>query len=271
MNEDSWGVFLTQIADAPAIKSVNMQVLEAAPIEALGTRLLIELSLPSPQPDGSPSPADFKLLGKFEEACLVALGRLLDSPHVGTITVGGTRTWVFYTAAAVDESAIERVMRSAGGLRWTAQFEEDPEWSYFFENVAPTNEEIRFAGDMAVVEALANAGDEHSIPRQVDHCALFATEFARAKFIESIETQGFEVTEAESTEDEEHPFMVEFRRTDPVELGHINSVTVELEQLCEEHEGIYDGWATHVVHATKPPKRSLWKRVAGWLGARDEK
>ena len=71
----------------------------------------------------------------------------------------------------------------------------------------------------------------------------------------------------DASEEPDYPFKVVFGRVDAVELDYINSVTVELERLSAEHDGLYDGWETHIVRAAEREKKSLWTRLMGWFGA----
>jgi len=247
MAED-WESYIGELNDAPAVFLVNLGLLDEAPIAAKPDLLLIQIDLPAPDAEGLPSESDYELLDKHEENVMVALCEALDATSAGAVASQGTRMLAFYMAPREGaDKAVERAMSKFDELEWGAQVQEDPQWSFYFDVLAPSSEQMRFIEDSRVVETLEEAGDTLDTPREVAHWAYFGDAADRTAFIGEVKKLGFAIGEQADDAEGELSLSVSFTRRDAVELDAIYSVTSELDALCTAHNGQYDGWESPVV------------------------
>jgi regulator of RNase E activity RraB len=92
-----------------------------------------------------------------------------------------------------------------------------------------------------VLEALTKNGDNHSIPRDVDHFVYFQNRDARSSFVEKAAALGYkcELIEADRAD---WMFGVQLVREQAVEQSSIDKSVMELVDLAERFGGDYDGW-----------------------------
>ena len=122
----------------------------------------------------------------------------------------------------------------------------DGDWGYYFHFLSPDHEQWNWIMDRRVVDQLASHGDALRTPRQVDHTGIFPDRESADRFTEAVASMGFEIRSLEQQPDAPE-VVVQFRRGDPVTLGHINAVASDLRQIAQQHSGDYDGWGCQVV------------------------
>jgi hypothetical protein len=106
-----------------------------------------------------------------------------------------------------------------------------------------------------VLESLADSGDVHEMPRQIDHWLEFPGEQARDVCRDTLLAIGFRLEEEFLCEDPQDEFThaLVLSRVDSVDTHSINGVTLELARLAEEYGGRYEGWECQAVGADGAP------------------
>ncbi len=66
----------------------------------------------------------------------------------------------------------------------------------------------------------------------MDHWIYFASESARARFVEAVAHDGFTVDKDGLSRDDNGRFGVSVYREDPVELAHVHAVVMALSGIC---------------------------------------
>lgn len=103
----------------------------------------------------------------------------------------------------------------------------------------PTPLEVRLAGDYEVIYSLAQNGDDHSIPRKIDHF-IYGTNNHDA--IEArLRKLGFAI------EPDRRSDAILFFRVSPIDIDAIQNDTRLLMSLCAEFGCEYDGWGAPVM------------------------
>lgn len=98
-----------------------------------------------------------------------------------------------------------------------------------------------------VVEKLYEAGDKLDTPRQVDHWLYFKTEADRNCFISYAVSKKIKIENKEKIHEAKLPYKLQISRTDKVNRGSINPVTLELKMRALKCNGQYDSWETFVI------------------------
>ena len=95
-----------------------------------------------------------------------------------------------------------------------------------------------------VLEVLAEQGDQHKIPRKIDHWLYFGDEASRAACRETLAAIDFTIEDEGMAEEDagDLPFVLVVSRVDSVDTHAINRITLELQRLAGEYCARYDGW-----------------------------
>ena len=91
-----------------------------------------------------------------------------------------------------------------------------------------------------VLEALAQQGDVHELPRKVDHWLHFARRATRAACRETLTAIEFAVEDESMSEEEGDDLRYPaggVADVDSVDSHTINGITIELARLAREHDG----------------------------------
>jgi regulator of RNase E activity RraB len=117
----------------------------------------------------------------------------------------------------------------------------------------PSETNLERMQNRRLLEALAEEGDVHEVPRKVEHWFHFGDEATRAACRETLVAIDFVVEDEGMNEDagEELPFGLVVSRVDSVDSHTINGITLELQRLAGEYCARYDGWECPVTH--EPP------------------
>jgi hypothetical protein len=245
--EDAWEFYPCQIDDLPASIVLNLRFEGETPAHATTLyRMRVQMLVPDEHGmgDASESNAINLLEPQLEER-----GATAGLTYVARIRSHGLWELVWYGPA--EQSAVLQSMRELITDRRTyLDVRADPGWGFYREFLLPDQERRLWIEDRKLVDLLAEKGDGLTTPRPVRHWLDFTSSTGREAFIAAVRELGFS---DEGGGDEEHPFAAQIAREDPVELGHIHDVVMELVELADQHGGDYDGWETPVVVELKPP------------------
>jgi regulator of RNase E activity RraB len=177
----------------------------------------------------------------------------LACEFVGSIDAGASRELFFYS---MSTEAVERGVETIGvaleGCAIQCRSERDSQWRHYREVLYPGTIEMQRIRNRRVLEQLQRRGDDHSVPRPVDHDLYFRTRPGSADFIRAATKQGFQSgfePTACISDRRMHPFRVNVVRRDPVTPEHIADVALELMMLATRFDGEYDSWGCEVCTA----------------------
>jgi regulator of ribonuclease activity B/uncharacterized protein DUF695 len=229
---ESWQSFPGAVADAPALWSVDLGAVDAAPISALPARVDVTIGYPA-GPDGLPTGH----LADAEVAVRTAVDAL-GGAYVGRVASQGQ---VRFTAHLPSEPAAGAI---TGLPEAAVHTEYDPQWAYVLDKLAPDVRQHRLLTDRAMVEALAEAGDTLGHPRPVSHVAYFSESRAAEAAAGELAGAGF-ATGVEPDIDE-GGFALTAVRADPIAPPGVHDLSWDVQQRVERHGGTYDGWTCAV-------------------------
>ena len=87
---------------------------------------------------------------------------------------------------------VEQELANFPGYLFDCDTQPDPDWRQYLDVLYPTEENYERIKNMAVLEALGNAGDEPHIIRPIWHYVFFNSDNGRKRFIEWSKDNGFE-------------------------------------------------------------------------------
>ena len=230
----------------PALFLVNMGLLSIAPLADAPAIYFVTVAMRDPGPNGVGTSEESESFSAIEDAlgdAATAAG--LHFP--GRVRTDGRWEFGFYGPVGFDVHAmLEGVGPVLADLDITFGDNDDPEWRYALEYLAPDRERWQWILDYRVVRQLEQSGDNPETPRTIDHVAHFRTAEAVDAFVADAATVNFVESQRNQEPDETYPWMVEVQREDPVTIDHIHDVVMDLIERVEAHDGEYDGWGCPV-------------------------
>ena len=107
-------------------------------------------------------------------------------------------------------------------------------------------EDLQLAENRQMCEALVASGDKSDVARKVVHKLEFISEYKKADLVEELEEKSFTINESFVTEEGYNGLL--FECEDKVDIETIETLTLELIPLLDEHDARYGGWTTESVN-----------------------
>jgi regulator of RNase E activity RraB len=228
---------------------LDMEAAKHGPLPTHPLRVTLTIQMKEPSPNGLRSEEEAKALFKLEDDLLEAITSR-DLIYLGRSVSGGTTDLFLYGKAELD---LERVQRKIDRVRREHEYqveldsEEDPDWEAYFEWLYPDPVHFQLMMNRRVLENLARHGDQHGVPRPIEHYAYFRSEAEAAQAAEQLRGRGFEVqAPVPPKEGESEAWGLPFTRVDSVDQGRADEFTVEILEVLAGCNGEYDGWGTTV-------------------------
>lgn len=248
MAED-WCFYFRDIKGKPASIFLDIERRKKAPDRKRPWLCCVRLRMNAPREDGLSSSAEWKELGRLEDALSEHLRRKLKAVFAGRVTGDGQRHFYYYTPKKADfESATSQALSPWPDYRFECGTTFDPEWNAFQEVLCPSAEEMETIKNLKVLDALEEHGDDLETPREVSHWVYFETPEDRRRFNREAKALGYEVKFESDLEEgsKVNRFCTCLTREDKVEYASINELVIELFRLAAHCNGDYDGWETEV-------------------------
>ena len=247
-SKDEWDFYFSNVNDVLSSLMVNLSAIARAPDRAKPWLLWVWVHMREPREDGLSSDSEAPTFYKIEDRLAAPLGAACGAELLGRIT-GGRRREFYYYATTADgfQDAVETAMADFPAYRIDCGKQSDPEWRQYRDVLYPLPKQLRAIQNRRVLDALAQRGDDHDIPRIVDHAIYFRSAAQRTAFASAVEGQGFRIQrESKEAQSSERPFFLNLVRSDQVNSDHINSVVDELVEMAEKLDAEYDGWGCEV-------------------------
>lgn len=234
-----WDVYTCRVDGKPAVISLDLDLRDIAASRTHPQRFHVRHALRSPRENGLPDGTENEAMYALQDALVAALGEDVRGIYLACLTNDGYREHFFQLPAHADGRAVAAKVESASGEYELETFaEDDPDWRYYHEFLWPDTRTMQYLMDRRVVQSLADNGDQHSVPRPVDHYVDVPDEASGAALLAEARAAGF----SGEVERRSGRWTVHLLRTDPVELEHIHGVVWGLHEMAERVGGDYDGW-----------------------------
>jgi len=242
-----WDSYFVEIEDRKASVFVDLDPPPPAVVEALPFVLSVRILLRSPGSHGLMTDAEFETLSALEDDLEAITAEQLRGRYVGRYTHDGKRTFVVYVPSEDTAHAALTGHFETRGYKTEAWIEADANWQKYHGWLYPIPEEMQTIEDRRALEALAERGDVHSIPRDVDHWIYFESAADRASFLNDVLGEGFTVrSQWDDDEVAGRPFGVQVFRHQIVDFDTLAWTVRDLFRRAERHSGDYDGWETSI-------------------------
>ncbi len=243
----SFDFYMAEIDGDPASISLDLGAVEHVPVDDHPLRLALRIAMKRPRPDGLRNSEEFDALAAIEDKLVESIGHELEGWFVGRVLYRGSADLFFYLPEpnADDEDRLASCVEAAAGdYEITQRIDEDPKWEFYTGFLWPDRASHQAMGNRRVLAQLEQAGDDHELPRTIDHFAYFESPAACKRFAARLREHGFTVDEPE--QGEHGAWGLQFHRDDHLADGRIDEITGEILELMGDDDGDYDGWGCPV-------------------------
>jgi regulator of RNase E activity RraB len=252
---NDWDFYFARVNGAVSSIFVDLGVRPDVPLEKRPWLLWVFVDMQTPNAEGLSTQEEAPTLHAIGEALDAMISPTCAAQMVGRITGAGRREFYFYAEepGPLDE-AVRGVMQAFPAYTHECGSSLQPDWDQYLELLYPSETNLQRMFNRRVLEVLAEQGDSHETPRQVDHWLEFPDEASRAACRDTLIAIEFRL-EDEFLSDEpgdELPHTLVVSRVDSVDSHTINGITLELVRLARENGGRYDGWECPVAVADTP-------------------
>lgn len=250
---DEWDFYFGKVNDAVSSIFVDLGLRPDAPNEKRPWLLWVWVQMLAPRPDGLSSGEEAPTLHAIEESLNAMIPAACGAQLVGRITGANRREFYFYGEEPGElEAAVARAMQPFEGYAFESGSTFQPDWEHYLELLYPSASNLQRMMNRRLLEALAEQGDVHELPRKVDHWLEFPSAEARAAARSTLEAIEFSVEGEYECEEPgaSLPYSLVVSRVDSVDMRTINGISLELARLADEHGGSYDGWESPVTTAS---------------------
>jgi uncharacterized protein (TIGR01619 family) len=252
--ESDWDFYFCNVNGALSSIMVDLEANRRAPLPGKPWLLWVWVHMRLPRDDGLSSDQEAPKLHEIEDL-LTGLLSDSDGELLGRITGDDRREFYFYSPSSEGINiAITKVRQAFPEYVFDYGTHHDPDWRQYRDVLYPSDVDMQRIQNRRVVDELDKRGDDHSIPRPVDHAIYFRTPTDRNAFALASVGAGFTVRSVSEhdTDKADRRFFLNLVRTDTVTLEHIDRVVLQLLELAKQYNADYDGWGCEVQTAGAP-------------------
>jgi hypothetical protein len=242
---DNWGHFFAQIGDHRASFVFDDGI--SSEINDLPDMLSVWIKLPLHEwnEQGLTTDDEAVRLGnledRIEEALKVSGGMLL-----GRVTYNRNRHVMALSRDGLIATSLQSIARRAG-YEGEISVDEDPQRDIYWRDLYPTDEDRQVMNDMALLNRLAENGDQTEQLREVEHWTYFTGRKSAKAFAKWAKSAKYTGVAVEKDPDDGTAFVVKTRHIGAMWLNEVTSHTLAHHRKALEFAGRYDGWQTFIV------------------------
>ncbi len=249
-HREDWAVYLREAETEPAVITVDLGWAKPAPVATHPRLMTVVVEAKEELPTGFPTEAEVEIVNELQDKLILALERKGEGVFVGSRTSIGRKALYFYlNSERPTEQKAWQLMKAFRARPHDMDIRTDSAWLAYFEILLPNEREMAEIHNERVLQQLQRSGDRLTQPRGIEHWFYFPTTDRRDRFLEALQTDGFELIGMDTLKDESpaKPYSLHLIRQDSIQVPYIHELTWQLTQAAREYEGEYDGWETVLV------------------------
>ncbi|MBC6108910.1 DUF695 domain-containing protein [Pedobacter fastidiosus] len=242
-HKEEWDTYLTNVDHKLGSILLDLGFKSIAPIKDKASLVWISIQMNNPREDGLSSTEESDKLYEIEDRLVNALTQKFDCVYPGRLTSNGHRDLYFYFSdSLLFDKTISEVMVAYPTYEYDFGVKEDTNWTAYLNFLYPLPSQYQTMLNRRVLENLRKAGDNHDLPRKVDHYLFFKASSDRSSFINQIDGLGFSIENQSEGSEFDHSFSLHLTKTEKVEYDTINETTIKLAEEARNFNSYYDGW-----------------------------
>lgn len=238
---DEWDFYPCRVDDHPASILINLRFLYEDPRETNDFVHHAFLVMKEAGQHGVGTQAEMERLSPIEDAIFDRAEQAGAQP-VGRLRSQGVWQLSVYgpEELPIADWLAELTKDDTHDSQIKTQALADPEFEYLNEFLLPDAERHQWIMNRRVCDQLRQQGDDATKARPVDHFISYEGTVPPG-LIDAIKEREFEVTDTGEG--------LECVKVHNVQLDTVHDIVMDLSELAEEHDAVYDGWGAPV---TKP-------------------
>ena len=233
-------------SDEDSVKTeLEMDYLDDAPQAERPWLLWVFLKLNETDADGMPTSSELTALDTISQELHVKLTAALDTISVGHKFEDGWVEFYFYAPSAKKfQSLVTQIIGSKyvmdiGSTR-------DAKWEHYLYTLYPDALMLQQVQTRHILEELAEAGDDFTKEREVEHYLGFLTEGHAKRVSEELYLHGFSEKELSYNSSEEYGNTLVMTQTHLLDKELLEEFAFLLITTAEKEHGIYVGWSSGI-------------------------
>lgn len=184
-------------------------------------------------------------LESFTEDLATALNTSMDAVFAGRVMKEGWAEFYFYAPQAKRfENISSEVMGRHGGYVYERGSSKDAKWEMYSDNLYPDAYGLLSIQNRHTITALLEAGDDLSIPREVEHYLFFQTKTSMERAVAQLASHGFTVKEYVHDDESDYAYGVVLIKNEMITPEIVEETTTSLYESAMQEHGHYEGWST---------------------------
>jgi regulator of RNase E activity RraB len=222
--------------DVPFRCEVELDLVGDAPLEEKPWLLWFFVKCDEPQ--GEPFRA-------FREDLENTLSASLNVSFAGALIKEGWIEFYFYAPSPKRfENLTSEVLARHGNYPYERGSSRDSKWEMYLERLYPDGYASLRIQNRRTIESLAEAGDDLSLAREVEHYLFFQTKSAMDRAVTFLSAHGFELKESVKDEESDYAYGAVLTKIESITPEEIEETTALLYDTSLQEHGHYEGWST---------------------------
>lgn len=184
-------------------------------------------------------------LESFTKDLTTTLSSSVDALFAGRVMKEGWAEYYFYAPQSKRfENISSEVMNRHGGYVYERGSSRDSKWEMYSDNLYPDAYGLLSIQNRHTISALVDAGDDLTLPREVEHYLFFQTKSSMERAVAQLASHGFAVKEYVSDEESDYAYGVVLVKSEPITPEVVEETTTSLYESAIQEHGNYEGWST---------------------------
>jgi len=237
-SSEHWNFYALRVDGSLASNYVDIGVGASAPIPGFGTLSFLSVKMNMPRPDGLSSSDEFETLIQIEDTLQALVDPSPNFIYVGRSTHDGGRDFFIYSKGNELGAVAEQMVAAWPAYEFSHGSQPDPDWGVYWRFLYPSAEDFQRMANRDVLEQLRVHGDDHAVPREIDHFAIFGSGDGVEGFMAALPASL--VGQAVVNNDADGTTTIAFKTFRCP--SDIDDLTIDLCRAAKDHGGDYDGW-----------------------------
>lgn len=179
---------------------------------------------------------------EIKESLIIAIEHDQKAHYLGSRIVDGWNELYFCASSSKELNSTVTAILASTNYVYESNVVKDTRWSFYELQLCPNELEEHHIQSAKIIFLLQEEGDDITIPREVEHYAVFDTSTQKGRFIESAQEHGFSFKDDIATDEYEHGVAVV--KTHMPSEEDVKKNVEELYELIKKEHGFYEGWST---------------------------
>ncbi|MDD5051155.1 MAG: DUF695 domain-containing protein [Sulfuricurvum sp.] len=184
-------------------------------------------------------------LEAFSDDLVKTLNSSIDAVFAGRVMKEGWAEFYFYAPQSKRfENLTSEVMGRHGGYVYERGSSRDNKWEMYIDKLFPDAYGLLSIQNRHTISALLEAGDDLSIPREVEHYLFFQTKSSMERAVAQLASHGFDVKEYVTDDESDYAYGVILIKIELITPEVVEETTTSLYESAMQEHGHYEGWST---------------------------